>query len=246
MRFVKMEGLGNDFVVVDEAVEVHPDLVRAACDRHRGVGGDGLLQVTREGGVVVMGYWNADGTNAEMCGNGLRCVTRYAVDFGLEAGPEFTVRTPAGLRRVRYADEPAVELGPVAVGEESQFQGHQFWAATVGNPHAVTFVESVATAPVATLGSALEAATPGGVNVEFVEVVSSGRLEMRVWERGVGETLACGSGMAAAAAVAQHQGRTTATVTIGVPGGEGTVELTRAGVWLTGPARYVFQGEIDL
>jgi diaminopimelate epimerase len=246
MRFVKMEGLGNDFVVVDGTVRVEPDLVRRLCDRHRGIGADGLLQVSNDGTVVVMGYWNADGSGAEMCGNGLRCVARYALDSGLATGEEFSVLTPAGLRRVIAASEPRVEVGEVEIGEPLTFQGRRFTRVSVGNPHAVTMVEDVGAAPVAAVGAALEAATPGGINVEFVHLVARHRLEMRVWERGVGETLACGSGMVAAAAVALQGGRIEPGVEVTVPGGTGLVELDGSRAWLTGPARYVFEGEIDL
>lgn len=241
-----MEGLGNDFVVVDGSTVIEPQMVRSLCNRHRGVGADGVLQVTANAGVVVMGYWNADGSPAEMCGNGLRCVARYALDFDLAEGEEFEVLTSAGLRRVVATTDPTVEVGAVEVGESFSFQGHHFWRASVGNPHAVTFVEEVAAAPVATIGPALEEATPTGTNVEFIKVLSPYQLEMRVWERGVGETLACGSGMVAAAAVAVHRGQVESKVEVAVPGGVGLVELTGSQAWLTGPARYVFAGEIDL
>ena len=241
-----MEGLGNDFVVLNEKTRVRADLVRRLCDRQRGVGADGVLQVSSDKGVVVMGYWNSDGTQAEMCGNGLRCVTRYAVDFGLATPGNFVVSTPSGMRRVQSGDDPRVELGEAAVGETFTSQGRPFVRVQVGNPHAVTIVEDVARAPVTTIGPALEAATKGGVNVEFINILDLHRLEMRVWERGVGETLACGSGMVAATAAAFEQGLVAPTVSVHVPGGVGQVEITNETTWLTGPARYVFTGEIDL
>ncbi|MDP3984348.1 MAG: diaminopimelate epimerase [Acidimicrobiia bacterium] len=246
MNFVKMEGLGNDFVVVGDEVALDPALIRRLCDRRRGIGGDGLLQVGGGGQVVVMGYWNADGSPAEMCGNGLRCVTRYAIDHGIAAGETFVVATPAGERRVFAGEEPRVELGRVVVGDPFEFADLQFFRASVGNPHAVTFVAEVDGAPVATVGAALEAAEPAGVNVEFVHVRDQAQLEMRVWERGVGETLACGSGMVAAAAVSHHLGFTDADVSISAPGGTGRVELEANTSWLTGTVRYVFSGSVDL
>ena len=243
MRFTKMEGLGNDFVIVDGSVEVTPDLVRQVTDRHRGVGADGLLQVTVEGGIVHMGYWNADGGAAEMCGNGLRCVARYAFDRGLVDSATFPVVTPVGKRWVTVSEEPRVELGAVAVGDSFEFEGWRFHRVGVGNPHAVALAPDLSVAPVVELGSELEKLTPGGINVEFVRVVDRHKIEMRVWERGIGETMACGSGMVAAVAAAHHLGFTDAEVTVSVPGGDGLVELEEATSWLTGPVSDAFTGE---
>ena len=243
MQFTKMEGLGNDFVVVDGSVAVTPDLVRRVTDRRRGIGADGLLRVTVEEGLVRMEYWNADGSVAEMCGNGLRCVARYAVDRGLVSGKTFTVVTPVGQRQVTVSDEPRVELGPVEVRDSFEFESSVFHRVGVGNPHAVAFVQDLSIAPVTELGSELERLTPGGINVEFVRVVDRHKVEMRVWERGIGETMACGSGMVAAAAAAHQLGFTDAEVIVRVPGGEGTVELDGSTSWLTGPVRYAFSGE---
>jgi diaminopimelate epimerase len=244
MRFTKMEGLGNDFVVVDASVRVDPALVRRLTDRRRGVGADGLLQVSLDNGAVRMGYWNADGSLAEMCGNGLRCVARFAVDQGLATGNAFEILTPVGARRVQLSSEPRVELGPFEVGESFEFEGWVFHRVAVGNPHAVALVEDLPAAPVAALGSELGRLTPGGINVEFVRVVDPHRIEMRVWERGIGETLACGSGMVAAAAAAHRLGFTEANLTVGVLGGDGIVELEDSTSWLTGPVSYVFTGEL--
>ena len=246
LKFVKMEGLGNDFVLVGPEVNVDGDLVRRLCDRRRGVGADGLLHVSSSNGVVVMGYWNADGSTAEMCGNGLRCVARYAFDEGLAADAEFDVVTPAGSRRVEVSDQPRVETGPTSVSTPFLFENRDFLPVRVGNPHAVTIVGDVGATDVAGIGARLEAATPQGVNVEFVRVADRSQLEMRVWERGVGETLACGSGMVAAVAAANHLGLVDEVVTVRVPGGEGEVALADDTSWLTGPARYVFGGETFL
>ena len=243
MQFTKMEGLGNDFVLVDGSVNVTSDLVRRVTDRHRGVGADGLLQVSLQDGLVHMGYWNADGSPAEMCGNGLRCVARFAYDRGLVPATSFAVVTPLGERRVTVADEPRVELGPAVVGEILEFEGWTFQKVAVGNPHAVTFVSDLSSAPVVELGSELSRLTPGGTNVEFVRVIDRYKLEMRVWERGVGETMACGSGMVAAAAAAHHLGFSDQEVTIKVPGGDGMVELDGTTSWLVGPVSYTFTGE---
>lgn len=179
-----------------------------------------------------------------MCGNGLRCVARYAFDRELVDSPDFRVMTHVGERRVSVAKDPRVEIGPVEVGETFEFEGWWFRRIGVGNPHAVAFVEEVATAPVPELGSELARMTPGGVNVEFVRIVARDKIEMRVWERGIGETMACGTGMVAAAAAAHRLDLTDANVTVRVPGGEASVELERNTSWLTGPANYVFAGEV--
>ncbi len=246
MRFVKMEGLGNDFVVVGPEIAMDGDLVRRLCHRRLGVGSDGVLQVSPADGVVVMGYWNADGSTAEMCGNGLRCVARYAFDRGFASSDSFEVLTPVGSRQVVVADRPRVETGPTSTGDLFVFEGREFIPVQVGNPHAVVMVPDVDAEDVAGVGARLEAFTPAGVNVEFVRVVDPTVLEMRVWERGVGETLACGSGMVAAVVAAHRLGLSEQVVTVRVRGGEGGVSLTSDTSWLTGPARYVFSGEFDL
>ena len=241
MKFTKMHGLGNDFVVLDASITVTPELVRALCDRHFGVGADGVLTVGSIGGVATMGYWNADGSAAEMCGNGLRCVARYAVDRNMASVGAFVVQTPAGPKQVEVGDEIRVDLGLPVVGDMIEIGGRFFRNVSVGNPHAVTDVDDVATAPVAEVGAALQPEYPHGVNVEFVHI-DGGTVEMRVWERGVGETLACGSGIVAAAAVARRNGGGDRII-VAMPGGEARVEFEHGGAWLVGPAEYVFEGE---
>jgi diaminopimelate epimerase len=242
MRFTKMHGLGNDFVVIDDAgVTATPDLVRALCDRHFGVGADGVLQVDLVGGIVTMGYWNADGSAAEMCGNGLRCVARLAVDRGLVEEGEFVVDTPAGPKRVDVGSEIRVDLGVPVIGDIVSSGGRFFRTVDVGNPHAVLEVDDVANAPVATVGPAVQSAFSEGANVEFVRI-EEGHVDMRVWERGVGETLACGSGIVAAAAIARRNGGGDEIV-VSMPGGTARVEFRDGAAWLVGPAEYVFEGE---
>lgn len=248
MRFWKMEGLGNDFVVVVGPAEIDADLVRRWCDRRWGIGADGTLVVTPEDdGSVRMDYRNADGSPAEMCGNGLRCVARLAHRLGMVSEDSFTVHTPVGPRRVEVGEDLVrVEIGPVAIGGELETEGMEFLTASVGNPHAVAFVTSVADAPVDEVGPRVEhhPAFPDRTNVEFVEVVPPDAIRLRVWERGVGETLACGSGAVAAAAVTRGSGRIgTTAIRVELPGGRALVELIDGTGWLTGPARVVFQGE---
>ncbi len=246
MRFVKMHGLCNDFVVVTE--EVDEAAVRKLCDRRRGVGADGVLRVSRDGDDLVMGYWNADGSPAEMCGNGFRCVARFAFDR-MGSGREFSVNTPAGKRRARVGELVTVELGHVEITGEHTLLGRELTLASVGNPHAVTFVDEPGEIDVANVGVSIgtHARFPDGTNVEFVAVRSRSRLDLRVWERGVGETPACGSGMVASAAVARRLELVDDKVDVGVTGGVGTVSFDSDGVaWLTGPAEYSFEGEIVL
>ncbi len=249
IRFHKMDGLGNDFVVVDPDVDITPDLVRRLCDRRRGVGADGVLRVSGGNGTVRMEYWNADGSEAEMCGNGLRCVARYAWDRGLTTETSFTIETPSGPKQAEMLpdDLVRVELGPVTVGERVELEGREFITASVGNPHAVTFVADPGTVDVAGEGRRIgtdHATFAAGTNVEYVTVEGPGRIRLRVWERGVGETLACGSGMVASAVVARSTGHVAGDrIQVEVPGGAATVVVDDHTTWLEGPARYVFTGE---
>jgi diaminopimelate epimerase len=248
MRFVKMEGLGNDFVVLEgDRAEITSSLVQELCDRRRGIGADGVLQAYRDDGGVGMRYWNADGAAAEMCGNGLRCVAWLAHLRGW-AGPEFVVGTAAGPRKawVIAPEMVRVELGTTELLGPCQAVGLEFHRASVGNPHAVTFVEDVDTQPVETIGPLMqqEIQFPEGTNVEFAQVTDTRRIVMRVWERGVGETLACGTGAAATTAVANHLGLTANKVQVILPGGNLDVEIDESGVaWITGHARLVYEGE---
>ncbi|MPZ51589.1 MAG: diaminopimelate epimerase [Acidimicrobiia bacterium] len=234
-----MQGLGNDFIVVDD-VEMTSDLVRDLCDRRFGVGADGVLRVT-EG--PTMEYWNADGGAAEMCGNGLRCVALYARDRGMVSGEAFLIGTPVGDRgAVIVPDAVTVELGQVSVGESVVFLDRDWVLVDVGNPHAVTWVDDLDQIDVAGVGSRMQEEFPNGVNVEFVTIDSSSRLNMRVWERGVGETLACGTGIVAAAAASIRHYGAASEVEVVVPGGTAGVSLVDGVAHLSGPAEYVFEG----
>ena len=252
MEFVKMEGLGNDFVVVTGPREVSAEQAARWCHRRRGIGADGVLVVTPlEPGRIRMEYWNADGSGAEMCGNGLRCVARLAADRGWVEGPSFVVETAAGDRPVTVGEDGQVRalMGKPTWPERpaEEVAGVTVHPARIGNPHAVVLVDNPARVPVAELGPAIAADPlfPEGANVEFLAVRSPQLLELRVWERGVGETLACGSGAAAAAAVASRLGEADRRLTVRLPGGELYVEVEDDGIWITGPARYVFEGRWD-
>jgi diaminopimelate epimerase len=251
MDFVKMEGLGNDFVVVDGPLEPEPATIAAWCDRRRGIGADGLLVVTPNGRLSVgMGYWNADGSPAAMCGNGLRCVARYAVDRGLVFGTEFSVVTAVGERPVLVRSDGTVRalIGNFSEGPLSPLDvaGYRFAPVSMGNQHAVAFVEDCRSVPVSSVGPMVEADAhfPERTNVEFAQVLAPDRIELRVWERGSGETLACGSGAAATAALAFKRGLCGPRVTVLLPGGLLGVEVDGDRVWIDGPVRTVFEGRI--
>jgi len=251
MDFVKMHGLGNDFVVIGGPFEPDADQIAGWCDRRRGVGADGVLVVTALAEESVrMEYWNADGSPAELCGNGLRCVARYALDEGLVTGPSFVVQTSVGERPVTVRDDGTVRALLGRVGEADagpmDVAGYHLEPIRVGNPHAVAFVPDCYSVPVEAIGPIVEGDPhfPERTNVEFATVVSSNRMALRVWERGVGETLACGTGAAAAVAVAHRQGLTDSRVTVELPGGPLIVEVAEDGVWIEGPVETVYRGSL--
>jgi len=243
MQFVKMEGLGNDFILVVGSLQPSPDEVRTWADRRTGIGADGVVVATPLGGNVVrMKIFNTEGGEAELSGNGLRCVARMASDKGWVDGPSFSIETKAGSHRVEMRDGHviAVELGAVTVGDSFDVDGHTVYRADIGNPHAVLLVDDPDRQPVAELGGRLERSN--GVNVEFAGVIAADRMRMRVWERGVGETLACGTGAAAAQAVAHALDQVGADVVVELLGGLLLVELRGGVSWIAGPANYVFEG----
>lgn len=243
MRFTKMHGAGNDFVVLDGTLEdaLTPERVAEVCDRRTGIGADGLLRVTPTADDGArMEYWNADGSVAEMCGNGLRCVAWFAHRRGW-IGAVSTVETPRGPLPVEIVGDHRVRVGvgPVTVGERTAVAGVEATRVDVGNPHAVIQVADVAGADVDGIGRRLEAGVPGGINTGFMAASGDG-ITLRVHERGVGETLACGSGAVAAAAVALGG---DGMVDVRLPGGTLTVEVANGRAWLTGPVAEVFTGE---
>lgn len=254
VRFAKYEGLGNDFLIVDAAADLDAAMVQRLCDRHLGVGADGVLFV----GASSMRVINADGSTAEMCGNGIRCV---ALHLARNGGPrELTLDTGAGPHRCRVLDledtraQVEVEMRSAEVGTPDDvfpLEGLELRLTRVsmGNPHAVLFDEI---GNAARLGPRLERDErfPGGVNVGFARVASGGRtIELAVWERGVGFTRACGTGACAAAAAAVATGRIPRgePIEVRLPGGTLRIEVGEPGapVKMTGPARHVFDGTVD-
>jgi diaminopimelate epimerase len=279
MRFAKGHGTGNDFVLLldpDGALDLSPELVAALCDRRFGIGADGVLRVVRTAAVDhshlaasahaldatdaewFMDYRNADGSLAEMCGNGIRVFARYLIEEGLASGPELAVATRAGLRTV-HADADGnftVDMGSVEVlGEGAVEAGGQLLAGvviSVGNPHLACVVDQPVEA--IDLGSPRvlgRAAGVGGVNVEVVRVVGPREITMRVHERGSGLTLSCGTGAVAAAAAAawtageRSAGWLPAPWTVHVPGGTLAVTLAATASLLAGPAEIVASGRLE-
>jgi diaminopimelate epimerase len=262
LGFGKYEGAGNDFLLVEVASETEVSAADATklCDRHYGVGGDGVLLVlpaAKGGRRARMIVRNADGSRPEMCGNGLRCVALLLAEKdGLER-TEYVLETDAGdrLARVeRRGAEASVTLGmgPGTLGSTRRFevngQSRDFLDVNMGNPHAIAFVDGVTEAELDQVGPAISAATQGGTNVEVVSARPDGGFKVLVWERGVGRTLACGTGAAAVAVAAATSGRAPfdRPMVVELPGGE--LRLTVAGgsleVTLEGPARHVFSGQV--
>jgi diaminopimelate epimerase len=256
---VKLHGLGNDFLVVlerDQPAEPAggwPALARRLCRRHTGIGADGLILGRRGTGAgLVFRLWNADGSEAEMSGNGMRCLAHAALDAGwVPEGEPFEVDTTAGRRSVviRRDTRPGVTWAHVEMGRATLRgtpdggnveQGQQLLV-DIGNPHLVVLAPDPATVEVAALGPALQSVEPGGINVEFVSPgPGPDELTMRVWERGVGETEACGTGACAAAVALHHWGRVGPAVTVHQVGGAAAVEIrSDASVSLAGPSEHV-------
>jgi diaminopimelate epimerase len=263
VEFVKAHGTGNDFVVVEDLTDhlrLTPELVQAVCDRHFGIGADGLIRIAPgTGAPFFMDYRNADGSLAEMCGNGARVVGKYLGDRGHVAG-SFDLQTRAGVKHLELhaddhgcIDRVTVDMGAPRVGEAErklEVDGEPVVATvlSMGNPHAVLFVDDVDDAPVTSLGPRLEAHPaflPAKTNVEFAQVVDRTVVRQRTWERGVGETLACGTGACAVAVAAQVRGLAGAPVTIELRGGRLQLDWTPGGtVRMTGPAREVAHGTL--
>lgn len=259
--FTKMEGAGNDYIYVDAirtpiALDSASHLAVRWSDRHFGIGADGLIVLLRgEVAPVRMAMWNADGSRGAMCGNGLRCLAKLAWDHGHVSEKEFDVETDAGIRRVALLEAGLVraEMGEVRCGPPAVLdvagKKIEYVPGDAGNPHAVVFVEDVERTDVVRLGLAMQARRdvfPDSVNVEFVQVLGSDRLHQRTFERGSGETLACGTGAAVAALAARQAGHCSGhVVTLVLRGGTLRVLLSRSSLAIEGSARTVFTGEAE-
>lgn len=263
LPFTKMEGCGNDYVYIDGIAHDFPierarELAMLWSDRHLGIGADGLIVLVRDSdGLLRMLMWNADGSRGAMCGNGLRCVARFAESNGYTSGSSFVILTDSGPREVELlttgSGDVLAQIGQVTCKPVSSIEissrRYDFICGEAGNPHAVTFVDDVETAEVERIGTALQAhaAFPEGVNVEFVQVLSDNRMKQRTFERGTGETLACGTGAAFATAAARQVGHIHGHLTyVVLRGGTLTVVGDGASLAIVGPVRSVFAGEVNL
>ena len=275
LKFTKMHGLGNDFMVVDgvtQKVFFSTDLIKKLSDRHFGIGFDQLLLVEPPVDPEVDFHYrifNADGSGVQMCGNGARCFVRFVIDQQLTNKRDITVSTVSGVLRLKLNDDDTVTVNmgtprfdpkalPFTAPEQNLSykikvsDGTEFehGAVSMGNPHAVFFFDDVSTAPVEKYGSELECHEnfPEKVNVGFAQVVNPHTMNLRVFERGCGETMACGTGACAAAVVAIAQGRVKSPVSVTLPGG--TLRISWDGgnspVMMSGPATSVYEGTIQI
>lgn len=261
MKFTKMHGLGNDYLYVyaDRLPADPAGMAVRLSNRHFGVGSDGMIWILPSAAAdFQMRIFNADGSEAKMCGNGIRCVGKYVYDKHLTGRTHLTIETLSGVKTLDLAVEnghvrqAAVAMGRAAAGAAKELtvcgQVVRCIPVDVGNPHAVIFTVCADDAPLTTLGPALEhhPAFPGGVNVEFVQVLSPTRLRMRVWERGSGVTMACGTGACASAAAAVSAGLCPSErdITVVLDGGELCIRVSAGGeVTMTGPAETICEGE---
>lgn len=275
MKFTKMHGCGNDYIYVnlfEENIEKPAELAKTVSDRHYGVGGDGLITIgASDKADFCMRIYNADGSEAEMCGNGIRCVAKYVYDHKMTEKTEITVETKAGIKKLSLTvrdgevsrvkvdmGEPVLKAAfipvvcdrEVVLDEQIEAAGKE-WRMTcisMGNPHAVIFVPSVEELFLEKIGPEFENHDrfPNRTNTEFVQVLSRTEINMRVWERGSGETLACGTGACASVMAAILNGYTDNTVFVHLKGGDLTITYDEESrhIYLTGPAATVFEGEL--
>lgn len=262
MRFTKYHGLGNDFIFVEDfAGTLLPQgevLAKALCQRNFGIGADGLVLITKEVDLFTMRIFNADGSEAEMCGNAIRCMADYLLQEGLATGPVLQIGSIGGTKEIQVeGDIYRVDMGEpdfsFSQGDAVQISSHdQLWTVypvSMGNPHGVVFVDDLTALDYKLWGHRLEhdSIWPNKANIEFTQVLGPDHLKVRVWERGAGPTLACGTGACAAAVVAIKLGHTEGLVVVSLPGGDLTIEWgPNNRVYMAGPATRVFTGNIDL
>lgn len=278
MKFTKMHGCGNDYIYINGFVETitqdkKPKLAQSLSDRHFGIGGDGVIFINQtDMADFEMEMYNADGSRAEMCGNGIRCVAKYVYDHGmtektklsiiscghikylelfLENGKVSTVKVNMGAPILMAADIPVICDSEKVIADRLEVgdQVYQMTCVSMGNPHAVIFVEDVENLNLEQIGPLFEhhVRFPNRINTEFVKVVDRTHVDMRVWERGTGETLACGTGCCAAVVACVLNGLTEEEVAVKLLGGEIIIKWDRKDnlVYMTGPAATVFEGEIS-
>jgi len=278
IQFTKMHGLGNDFVVIDsfaQEIQLSSEQVRFIADRHFGIGCDQLLLLApsdKEGVDVRYLIYNADGGEVSQCGNGARCAAAYLRENGLidglVSGKTITAETNEGIITMTLEKDELVrvnmgipKLAATEIPLDTQEDADQyrldlsdteikFSAVSMGNPHAVIVVDDVSSAPVLTMGPAIQQQTffPEGVNIGFMQIIDSDHIKLRVYERGAGETLACGSGACAAVVAGCINSSLNQEVDVELPGGHLLISWAGQGepVWMTGPATFVYRGQISL
>lgn len=277
MKFAKMQGIGNDYIYVncfEESIEDPASLAVRLSDRHFGIGSDGLILIRpSENGDAMMDLYNADGSRAMMCGNGIRCVGKYIYEKGIAKKDVLKIDTLSGVKTlyltIKNDRVSAVKVAmgtPVFLPEQIPVAGFEkpvieypymlggktfpITCVSMGNPHCVIFVNNTEDFPVKEIGSALEKAPifPESANIEFVHVRSEKELDMRVWERGSGETMACGTGACAALAAAVLTGRTERSAVVHLLGGDLFIDWPEeeSDLFMSGPAEFVFEGTYPL
>ena len=277
MKFTKMQGLGNDYVYVncfEEKIENPPAVARYVSDRHFGIGSDGLIMIKpSEVADFEMEMYNADGSRGEMCGNGIRCVAKYVYDYGLTDKTQISVETLGGIKYLDLTVKdgkvvlvkvdmgkpelksdliPIISENEKVIDEPIEVDGqvYHMTGVSMGNPHTVIYVDDVKNLDLEKIGPKFEnhERFPKRINTEFVHCIDRNTVEMRVWERGSGETLACGTGACAVAVASILNNLTDTRVTVKLLGGDLQIEWDREKnhVFMTGPAKVVFDGVIDI
>ena len=277
IKFTKMQGLGNDYVYMDaihQKIENESSLAQFVSNRHFGIGSDGLILICKSDVAdFKMRMFNSDGSEAEMCGNGIRCVGKFVYDKGLTDKTTVTIETLAGIKTLELnTKDGKVETVKVDMGEpilnpkeipvisdeepvknlmlEAEGRKFKFTCVSMGNPHAITEVEDTEKFDVEKYGKVLEVdnAFPNKTNVEFIQIVDKNHVKMRVWERGAGETLACGTGACATAVACYLNGKTDRNVEVELLGGKLFIEWNEENnhIFMTGPAVTVFEGGLDI
>lgn len=277
MKFTKMQGLGNDYVYVncfEEKIENPPAVARYVSDRHFGIGSDGLIMINpSEVADFEMEMYNSDGSRGEMCGNGIRCVAKYVYDYGLTDKTQISVETLGGIKYLDLTVEdgkvvlvkvdmgkpelksdliPIISENEKVIDEPIEVDGqvYHMTGVSMGNPHTVIYVDDVKNLDLEKIGPKFEnhERFPKRINTEFVHCIDRNTVEMRVWERGSGETLACGTGACAVAVASILNNLTDTRVTVKLLGGDLQIEWDREKnhVFMTGPAKVVFDGVIDI
>lgn len=287
LEFTKMQGIGNDYVYIDSTkkeLEKPEKISQIVSDRHFGIGSDGLILILNSNVAdFKMEIYNADGSQAEMCGNGIRCVAKFVYDKGLTEKTKLKIETLAGIKELELnvengkvktvkvdMGEPILEAKkiPVYIDEKMKAEGitptsviknlkleaynqnFTFTCVSMGNPHAITFIDNVEKFDVKKFGSVFEVAKafPKKSNIEFVEIIDKENINMRVWERGSGETMACGTGSCASVVACILNNKTSNKVKVHLLGGELYIEWNKENnhIYMTGPAEIVFEGKIDI